>query len=139
MTDYLSLTYTTQTIKFSIMDFFSKCDQIHRKLRIWSHLLKKSLMENFIFCVVVHDILIWISDHNLNVVCTFNLYHVPGTQSFSFSVNSFTYFLIFIFLFFLSSLMFKWYFIWNNGSKSSSMERSSRSQMFFKEGVGKFY
>ena len=23
-----------------------------RKLRIWSHLLKKSLMENFIFCAV---------------------------------------------------------------------------------------
>ena len=33
-------------------DFFSKCDQIHRKLRIWSHLLKKSLMENFISCAV---------------------------------------------------------------------------------------
>ena len=27
----------------------NKCDQICRKLRIWSHLLKKSLMENFIF------------------------------------------------------------------------------------------
>ena len=39
-------------MKFSIKDFFSKCDQIHRKLRIWSHLLAKSLMENFIFCVV---------------------------------------------------------------------------------------
>ena len=41
-----------QKIKFSIKDFFSKCDQIRRKLRIWSHLLKKSLMENFIFCAV---------------------------------------------------------------------------------------
>ena len=30
-------------MKFSIKDFFSKCDQIRRKLRIWSHLLKKSL------------------------------------------------------------------------------------------------
>ena len=30
-------------------DFFSKCDQIRSFLRIWSHLLKKSLMENFIF------------------------------------------------------------------------------------------
>ena len=29
-------------------NFFSKCDQIRRKLRIWSHLLKKPLMENFI-------------------------------------------------------------------------------------------
>ena len=40
-----------QKLKFSIKDFFSKCDQIRRKLRIWSHLLKKSLMESFIFCV----------------------------------------------------------------------------------------
>ena len=39
-------------LKFSIKDSFSKCDQIRMKLRIWSHLLKKSLMENFIFCVV---------------------------------------------------------------------------------------
>ena len=30
-----------QKMKFSIKDFFSKCDQIRRKLRIWSHLLKK--------------------------------------------------------------------------------------------------
>ena len=40
-------------MKFSIRDFFSKCDKIRRKLRIWSHLLKKSLMENFIFCAVI--------------------------------------------------------------------------------------
>ena len=39
-------------MKFSIKDFFNKCDQIRRKLRIWSHLLKKSLIENFIFLVV---------------------------------------------------------------------------------------
>ena len=31
-------------MKFSIKDFFIKCDQIRRKLRNWSHLLKKSLM-----------------------------------------------------------------------------------------------
>ena len=41
---------TAHKIKFSIKDFFGKCDQIRRKLRIWSYLLKKSLMENFIFC-----------------------------------------------------------------------------------------
>ena len=40
-------------MKFSIKDFVSKCDQIRRKLRIWSHLLTKSLMENFIFCAVI--------------------------------------------------------------------------------------
>ena len=28
-------------MKFSIKDFFSKCDKIRRKLLIWSHLLKK--------------------------------------------------------------------------------------------------
>ena len=40
----------SQKMKFSIKDIFSKCDQIRRKLRICSYLLKKSLMENFIFC-----------------------------------------------------------------------------------------
>ena len=40
--------YTAQKLKFSIKDLFSKCDQICSFLRIWSHLLKKSLMENFI-------------------------------------------------------------------------------------------
>ena len=41
--------FAAQKMKFSIKDFFRKCDQIHRKPRNWSHLLKKSLMENFIF------------------------------------------------------------------------------------------
>ena len=42
-------------MKFSIKDFFGKCYQIRWKLPIWSHLLKKSLMENFIFgAVIVH-------------------------------------------------------------------------------------
>ena len=40
-------------MKFSIKDFFSKCDQICSSLRILSHLLKKSLMENFIFSAVL--------------------------------------------------------------------------------------
>ena len=43
-------------MKFSSKDFFSKCDQIRRKLWIWSHLLKKSLMENFIFCAVLNEV-----------------------------------------------------------------------------------
>ena len=42
-------TNTAQKIKSSIKDFFIKCHQIHKKLRIWSDLLKNSLMENFIF------------------------------------------------------------------------------------------
>ena len=45
----LEAKFTAQKNKFSIKDLFSKNDQVGRKLRIWSHLLKKSLMENFIF------------------------------------------------------------------------------------------
>ena len=40
-------------MKFSIKDFFSKFDRIYSLLPIWSHLLKKSLLENFIFCAVI--------------------------------------------------------------------------------------
>ena len=59
---------TAQKMKFSIQDSFSKCDKMHWKLRIWSHLLKKSLMENLwdflgYFTQVFWDIL-----HKGNVV-----------------------------------------------------------------------
>ena len=43
---------TPQKLISSIMDFFSKCDQIRWKLGIWPHLLNISLMENFMFCAV---------------------------------------------------------------------------------------
>ena len=49
----VSSIYTAQKMKFSIKDFFSKCDQICSFLQIWSDLLKKSLLENFIFCAVL--------------------------------------------------------------------------------------
>ena len=45
-----------QKLNFSIKDFFSKWDQIRWKLRIWSHLRKKSWMENFIFLCSVPSI-----------------------------------------------------------------------------------
>ena len=45
-------------MKFPINDFFSKCDEICSFLRIWSHLRKKSLMENFIFCAVMTSVLV---------------------------------------------------------------------------------
>ena len=41
---------TAQKMKFSIKNYFSKCDPIHSFLRIWSYLLKKSSMENLTFC-----------------------------------------------------------------------------------------
>ena len=34
-------------------DFLSKCDQLRSFLQIWSYLLKKSLIENYIFCAVL--------------------------------------------------------------------------------------
>ena len=46
---------TVQKMTFSVKDFFSKCEQILRKVRklqIWPHLLKKFLTENFIFSAV---------------------------------------------------------------------------------------
>ena len=46
-------------MRFSIKDFFSKYVQTRKKLRIWSHLLKKSLMENFIFLCIVGYIYIF--------------------------------------------------------------------------------
>ena len=46
--------FTAKKMKFSIKNFFSKTEEIFRKLRIWSHLLKKSSMENFIFCAVFY-------------------------------------------------------------------------------------
>ena len=39
-------------MNFFFKNFFSKRDQICSFLRIWSHLLNKSSMENFIFCAV---------------------------------------------------------------------------------------
>ena len=50
--EYPDRTNTAQKMKFSIEDFFRKYDQIRRKLQIWSHLLKKSLMENFAYFAV---------------------------------------------------------------------------------------
>ena len=49
----LMRTFTTQKSKLFIKDFDSKCDQTRKNLRIWSHLVKKSLMENVIFCAVL--------------------------------------------------------------------------------------
>ena len=60
---------TAEKLKFSIKDFFSKCDKIRRKLRICSYLLKTFLTENFVFlCSVTQPIseraIIRISERN---------------------------------------------------------------------------
>ena len=48
---YLSAKHCKK-LKISIKNLFSKCDHIDRKLQVWSHLLKKALMENFSFCAI---------------------------------------------------------------------------------------
>ena len=57
---------TTQKMKFSITDFLSKCDQIRSFLQIRSHLLKKSVMKNFIFCAV--NLKKWLFDFCLTLI-----------------------------------------------------------------------
>ena len=52
----MQASFTEQQIKFSIKDFFSKCDQIRSFLQIWSCLLKEALIENFIFCAVHYQL-----------------------------------------------------------------------------------
>ena len=67
---------TEQKTKSSIKDFFIKYDQIRRKLRISSHILKKSLMENFIFRAVYMKYLLFIYaiKGSLVFINTFNKY-----------------------------------------------------------------
>ena len=48
-----SFTFFTMCKMLKIKNFFSICDQIGSFLRIWPHLLKKSLMKNFIFCFML--------------------------------------------------------------------------------------
>ena len=55
-----------QKMKFSMKDIFSKCDQIRRKLHIWSHLLKISLMGKFIFCALIKSKAIFLILHFTN-------------------------------------------------------------------------
>ena len=51
LTELVSKVICTAQKKVSTKDFFNKCGKI--LLRIWLHLLKKSLMENFTFCTVL--------------------------------------------------------------------------------------
>ena len=69
---------TTQKMKFSIKDFFSKCDQIRSYLWIWSHLLKKSLMENFIFCAVMFATQIFLNYFGIKSL--FSVVNLRGAQ-----------------------------------------------------------
>ena len=53
---------TAQKVKFSIEDFFSKCDQI------WSHLLKKSLIEKTLFFLQCNFRDLWTTFFSNNLI-----------------------------------------------------------------------
>ena len=48
--------FNAQKMKFSINDFFSKCQQTGSSLRICHTFTKEILMNNFIFCAVVFSL-----------------------------------------------------------------------------------
>ena len=80
----------TQKMKFSIKDFFSKCGQISCFLRILSNLLKKSLMENFIFCVLSEKYSLFIPAENIRMTVfsrNHNLAQLPAKIYLFFKVN----------------------------------------------------
>ena len=56
---------------FSIKDFYSKWDQFRRKLQIWSHSLRKSFMENFIF--LCSDTSAWLQQIKAKLLIKSNL------------------------------------------------------------------
>ena len=82
-----TINYTAQKMKFSIKDFLSKCDQIHRKLRIWSYLLKKFLIENFIFCAVLEKKDLPKRDIHLEFLTTLMLSRISSCTQMSFKIG----------------------------------------------------
>ena len=84
---YMFLIPLHKKMKFSIKNFFSKCDQIYSFLRNWPHLLKKSLTENFIFRAVYLFIFLFVLHniyHNVRIFlcdrCLFRFYKRRGKQ-----------------------------------------------------------
>ena len=61
---------TSLKMNFYIKDFFSKCDQIRRKLRILSDLLRKFLMKNLFFVqsrYFVKDMIFFILEYSQHI------------------------------------------------------------------------
>ena len=59
---------TAQKMKLSINDFLSKCGQIRSYLGSWSHLLKKLLIENFIFSALMDQTALSLSQDVLEML-----------------------------------------------------------------------
>ena len=102
---------TAQKKKFSVKDFFGKCDQIYRKLKNQSHLLKKPLVENLLFCSVCYSqksSFLKLNRNNQNVQCAKNLFwNLCMCQCFAIDVYLFYYisvlsdFLLYLYMLYL--------------------------------------
>ena len=64
--EHENIRISAQKMKFSSKDFFSNGDQTRSFLRIWSYLLKKSMKENLIFCVLYANWIRLVSSNNNN-------------------------------------------------------------------------
>ena len=69
---YTNVSFTAQKMKFYIVDFFSKWDQIRSFLQTWSLVPKKSVMENFSFLCSVLTVVCEIVLRIGSTGCLFN-------------------------------------------------------------------
>ena len=106
--DYL---FIAQKMRFSIKEFFSKCDQIRRKNTdlVTFNLMRKSLMEKFIFCAVVVT----------SIHYSLTLVHLGGRNGLFY--DFFCFFLIFFVLWFFLFLvvylgLMLWIFFFQNSN-----------------------
>ena len=89
-------------MKFSIKYFFRKCDQIRRKKRISSHLLKKSLVTHLISCVMFPEKVIDIFFAILKTAFQFK---------FCWSFRKYILFILLRFLWYITVLVTFWNFL----------------------------
>ena len=61
---FQTMVFTAQKRKFSIKNFFCKCDQIRSKIWIWPHLLKKYLWKTSFLVQCLHKKIIYNKNFN---------------------------------------------------------------------------
>ena len=70
----VSLVATHTKMKFFVQDLFITDDQIRRKFQVWSHLLKKPLMKNFISCAV--PCIPWVEKADVKITLVLNFFQL---------------------------------------------------------------
>ena len=123
--------YIAQKMRFSIKDFFSKCDQVRSFLLIWPHLLKKSLMENFIFSAVLvyHKTL---TVYSILVVFISDVLPVFSKLEFQYNYFCLSHFAPIISKSSTQKQKIKWKQCCHGNNQSSIYERFQRYKLFHK-------